>query len=75
MVIGGGEHASANFLPMERIYAIKAYRGGITEPVGMDPRRGMIVLWTRKNHANATGATPSNGAASTYCKLRLMTVG
>ena len=64
VVIDGAEHATANFLPVERIYGIEAYRDEITAPVGMDARCGLIVLWTKEYHAKASAPTPSDSSAS-----------
>ncbi|CAN5553733.1 hypothetical protein BH09GEM1_BH09GEM1_10020 [soil metagenome] len=65
VVIDGAEHASANFLPVERIYGIEAYRDEVTAPVGMDARCGLIVLWTKEYHAkkNPAAATDSSTAS------------
>lgn len=62
VVIDGAEHATANFLPVERIYGIEAYRDEITAPVGMDARCGLIVLWTKEYHAKKNPATPSDSS-------------
>ena len=64
VVIDGAEHASANFLPVERVYGIEAYRDEITAPAGMDARCGLIVLWTKEYHAKSTGPTPRDSAAA-----------
>lgn len=63
VVIDGAEHATANFLPVERIYGIEAYRDEITAPVGMDARCGLIVLWTKEYHAQKTAPVPSDSSA------------
>jgi hypothetical protein len=65
VVIDGAEHATANFLPVERIYGIEAYRDEITAPVGMDARCGLIVLWTKEYHA-----APRRDAASDSAHVR-----
>ena len=64
VVIDGAEHASANFLPVERIYGIEAYRDEITAPAGMDAKCGLIVLWTKEYHAQKTGTAPSDSSAT-----------
>jgi Carboxypeptidase regulatory-like domain len=63
VVIDGAEHATANFLPVERIYGIEAYRDEVTAPAGMDARCGLIVLWTKEYHAKKTGTAPSDSSA------------
>lgn len=63
VVIDGTEHATANFLPVERIYGIEAYRDEITAPAGMDARCGLIVLWTKEYHAKAKGPAPRDSSA------------
>lgn len=63
VVIDGAEHATANFLPVERIYGIEAYRDEVTAPAGMDARCGLIVLWTKEYHAKRSGTAPSDSAA------------
>jgi hypothetical protein len=63
VVIDGAEHATANFLPVDRIYGIEAYRDEITAPVGMDARCGLIVLWTKEYHAQKTAGAPSDSSA------------
>ena len=64
VVIDGAEHATANFLPVERIYGIEAYQDEVTAPAGMDARCGLIVLWTKEYHAKKTGAAPSDSSAT-----------
>ena len=64
VVIDGAEHASANFLPVERIYGIEAYRDEITAPAGMDARCGLIVLWTKEFHATKSGAASDSSRVS-----------
>ena len=62
VVIDGAEHATANFLSVERIYGIEAYRDDVTAPAGLDARCGLIVLWTKEYHAKRSG-TPSDSSA------------
>ncbi len=62
VVIDGAEHATANFLPVERIYGIEAYRDEVTAPVGMDARCGLIVLWTKEYHAKKEGGAASDSS-------------
>ena len=63
VVIDGAEHASANFLPVERIYGIEAYRDEVTAPAGLDARCGLIVLWTKEYHAKRSSAAPTDSSA------------
>ncbi|MDQ2665754.1 MAG: carboxypeptidase-like regulatory domain-containing protein [Gemmatimonadota bacterium] len=64
VVIDGAEHATANFLPVERIYGIEAYRDEVTAPLGMDARCGLIVLWTKEYHGKKNLAAPRDSAAA-----------
>ena len=63
VVIDGAEHATANFLPVERIYGIEAYRDEVTAPAGLDARCGLIVLWTKEYHAKRSSAAPTDSSA------------